>query len=397
MITKEFIKIIESDSNIRFLMEKSLNIGKMINPDKETNPAQTLEELYSFLDWAAVCMPWEVLKNLPYSSLYSKIDQATGYFWFIFDQPLDELKDKGYYYPTLQYHEPIASWIKKFSIGWGDFLSKKQSWNDTYFNMVLNDKKFGLDKGWYGTKNIWSSFNDFFSRNLINKEQRPISIADVVAPADSTPQGVYKIEENSKLINNDLYIKSARFDSIKDLIGVDSAYCDYFSNGTLTHTFLDINDYHRYHFPIGGEIVEIRKISGANAGGGITEWDEKHKRYVYYNEMGFQMIETRDVIILKTKDFGYVAIIPVGMSQICSCNIEPNLKVGSIVEKGDKLGYFLFGGSNIVMIFQSCVECKSLLSKNSQGYAHVLMGEPYFDLKKCMRKHVIEVPTKKPQ
>ena len=381
-ITRKFISFLEKDPNLKKLVEKSLKKGSKINPSKTTNPAQSLEELYSYLDWSVKCMPWEILKNLPYSSLYSKIDQATGYFWFVFDQPLKELEGKGYYYPTLQYHEPIASWIKEYSKTWGKFLSKKASWNDQYFKMSKQDDKFGLNNGWYGNRNIWKTYNDFFSRKLISKDQRPIGDQQVVAPADSTPQGFYKIDENSHLINFDKNIKSAKFTSVEDLIGRDSKYCSNFKNGTLTHVFLDINDYHRYHFPVDGKILELRKIPGANAGGGITEWDEKNERYVYYNEMGFQMIETRDCIILETQEFGLVAILPVGMSQICSCNFEKNLKVGMQVKKGDPLGYFLFGGSNIVMIFQSCVNCNILLNKTNDGFDHVLMGQNYMSLSK---------------
>ena len=381
-ITREFISFLENDSNLKMLMEKSLKQGAKINPSKITNPAQSLEELYSYLDWSVKCMPWEILKDLPYSSLYSKIDQATGYFWFVFDQPLKELEGKGYYYPTLQYHEPIASWIKRYSKTWGKFLSKKRSWNNEYYELSKKEDKFGLNKGWFGDKNIWKKYIDFFSRKLISKDQRLIGDEAVVAPADSTPQGVYRIDENGHLINFDKNIKSAKFTSIEDLIGRDSKFCSDFKNGTLTHTFLDVNDYHRYHFPVDGTILELRKISGANAGGGITEWDEKNGRYAYYNEMGFQMIETRDCVILQTKEFGLVAVLPVGMSQICSCNFEKNLKVGMSVKKGDPMGYFLFGGSNIVMIFQSCINCETLLAKTNGEYDHVFMGQNYMSLTK---------------
>lgn len=372
--TLEFIGYVEKDASLKHLLEKNIEIAKNINPDKNTNPAQSLEELYDFLDWAVKCMPWECLKDLPYSSLYSKIDQATGYFWYIFDQPLEELCDKGYYYPTLQYHEPIASWIKKFSKSWGSFLSKKQSWNDEYYKMVLEDDNFGLKKGWYGDKNIWSSFNDFFSRKLIDKNQRPIGTADVISPADSCPKGFYKIDSNSIVEDDDIQIKTAHIKSVEALIGKDSAYCKAFANGTLTHCFLDINDYHRYHFPVDGTIVEIRKISAANAGGGVTRWNEQQKKYEYFNKLGFQMIETRDCVILKTK-FGYVAVLPVGMSQICSCNFEEGLYVGKTVKKGDPLGYFMFGGSDIVMIFDKSVECVSQIHSE-----HLLMGENYANL-----------------
>lgn len=46
-----------------------------------------------------------------------------------------------------------------------------------------------------------------------------------------------------------------------------------------------------------------------------------------------------------------MAIVPVGMCQVSSVNFEDTVTVGAEVGKGDPLGYFLFGGSDIVMVF----------------------------------------------
>lgn len=54
--------------------------------------------------------------------------------------------------------------------------------------------------GWYGDKNLWKSFNEWFSRYLIDPSVRPIADTEVVVPADSTPEGIWKIDENSNLI-----------------------------------------------------------------------------------------------------------------------------------------------------------------------------------------------------
>ena len=98
--------------------------------------------------------------------------------------------------------------------------------------------------------------------------------------------------------------------------------------------------------------------------------------------IGWQAIETRDSIVLDT-DYGLVAIIPVGMSQVSSCNFTEGLSVGDKVEKGDELGYFLFGGSDIVMIFQDGVDVNMVVPEDGNGgYSHVLMGEPYAELTK---------------
>ena len=96
------------------------------------------------------------------------------------------------------------------------------------------------------------------------------------------------------------------------------------------------------------------------------------------------MIETRDCVIVDTEEYGLVAILPIGMSQICSCNFEDTVKVGAKVNKGDPMGYFLFGGSDIVMLFQNNVNVELLCPKLDQGegYKHIYMGEAYIKLSK---------------
>ena len=118
---------LESDPELMALMEKSIAAAAEINPDPDTNPVRSVEDLYDFIDWAVTCMPWNVLSDAAYPTLYGHIDQSVCYFWFLIDQPLPELEGKGYYYPSLQYHEPIATWCKEYSDEWGAFLSTEDS------------------------------------------------------------------------------------------------------------------------------------------------------------------------------------------------------------------------------------------------------------------------------
>ena len=373
---------LESDPELMMLMEKSLAAAAERNPDLNTNPVRNVDDLYDFLDWAVTCMPWNVLTDLPYPELYDCIDQSIDYIWYLFDQPLPELEGKGYYYPSMQYHEPIASWWKTYNDEWGAFLSTEESWNDIYYQRVKKDPSMNMQYGWFADTNVWHTFNEWFSRYLIDPSVRPVADSTVVSPADSRPQGIWHIDETGNLIQNEgVVIKSANFTSISQLLGPDSAYADAFKGGTLTHTFLDVNDYHRYHFPVSGTIVELRKIPAIDAIGGIIEWDPELKRYILLDAIpGWQMIETRDCVVIDTEDYGLVAILPIGMSQVCSCNWEKGLTVGSKVEKGDPMGYFLFGGSDIVMVFQSCVNVDFLCEAEGTGYAHIMMGQAYANL-----------------
>jgi len=147
------------------------------------------------------------------------------------------------------------------------------------------------------------------------------------------------------------------------------------------HTFLDVQDYHRYHFPVGGIVREVRVISDEEAVGGTLTWDAANQRYKLESTVpGWQAIETRGCIILHTGKYGLVALLPIGMSQVNSVNFEKNIQEGSIVNKGEMLGYFLFGGSDIIMIFQKKAGFKleaPIKAGTGQTYDHLLMGEKY--------------------
>lgn len=376
----ELIDICNKNAEVRGLLEHAIRQAADINPDRRYNPAQTLEEFYAFVDRNVRCLPWDVMLNpspTEYGqSLYGRVDQGIGYFWFVVDQPLDELRDRGFFYPTVEFVEPFASWLTTYAQSWGDFLNTEESWNDTYYQMVANDPDWGLTEGWYGEGNQWRTFNEFFARSLASPDARPIATTTVIAPADSWPKGTWEIDDNSQLVYPaNLQIKTAKLSDIAQLIGKESKYCDAFAGGTLTHTFLDVNCYHHYHAPVDGRLVELRTIPGVAAGGGYTLWDNDQKLYYYVNDMGFQMVETRACAIIQTEQFGLVAMLPVGMSQICSVNWLPTLHVGQELKRGDDMGYFQFGGSDVIMIFQRGIDV--ILQHHDD---QVLMGEAYANL-----------------
>jgi hypothetical protein len=78
--TVAFIKMLDANADLKAMFEKAIAKGKEINHDRSTNPAQNLEEYYSFLDWATMCMPWNIVYNEQYPTLLDSIDQSLNYF-----------------------------------------------------------------------------------------------------------------------------------------------------------------------------------------------------------------------------------------------------------------------------------------------------------------------------
>lgn len=380
--TQSFIQMVESNPEMKQMLVQSIEKCKALNPDTVTNPVQSLEDYYDFVEWSLTCNVWDILPQAESRPLLLRIDQSLNYFYWLVDQELDELQDKGYYRASLQYHEPFRSWLIDYVKTWGQYLDTPESWNDEYLAIAMANEEFGLAQGWYEDPSNWHSFNDFFSRHLASSDVRPIAEPDndavVCSPADSHPQGTWEIDSTGAfVVDEGVIVKSRRFRSTQEILA-NSAYRDSFCNGTMTHTFLNVHDYHRYHFPVSGKILEILSIPGECALGGFVVFEPNTKTYVLEcDEPTWQAIETRSLVVIQTQEYGIVAALPIGMSQVCSCMWEEGLHVGQEIKKGDPMGYFLFGGSDFMMLFQEGIHVDFTAPMIDGVPQHLLMGEEY--------------------
>jgi phosphatidylserine decarboxylase precursor len=381
--TQALRHLVENNSDIQHLLTRSIEQAKRANPDPRTNPAQTLEQYYRFVAFVEHAMPDRLLEPKQNATLYQRLDQSLAYLFFISDQPLPELEGRGYFRNSLQYVEPYNTWLKALVASWGGFLDTPASWSPEDLQLALADESFGLTKGWYEDPSRWRTFNEFFTRRLKSPDQRPIAARTdgsvLVSPVDGVLQGVWAIDANSYLVEKTgVAIKSGTVKSVSDLIGPDSRYAHSFARGTFMHLFLDVMDYHHYHFPLGGVIRDIKVIPGQEISGGYVGWDAVNKRYTFDpSAVGWQALETRGRVILETKEFGLVALLPIGMSPVSSVTFESALRDGVEVHKGDVMGHFRFGGSDFVLLFQHGhnLELDVRHVDAEQTFPHMLMGE----------------------
>ena len=336
-------------SELRLLLEQSLLQAAVANPHQETNPVRTVEEWCAYVERFAHLMPWQGMDMGEDASFFRRIDQNIGYFYFLLDQPLDALRDKGYIYPSLQYEPRVAAWLKTYNTAWGEWLSSPDSWNDEYYQLALVDPLFELHTDRYESPDNWHSWNDFFARRLRSELPNPVITSfphSFISPCDGEI--------------NCAPVKTASIANWLDLLG-DSPYRSCFEGGETTHIVLDVFDYHRFHAPCDGTVLECKTIPGIHAGGGVIIWDEAQGRY-RYDQLGvtdFQMLETRGVLVMDTPDFGKIALVSVGVQQVSSVvwthpaladseSLNPN----PLFAQGEELGLFKFGGSDIVLFFE---------------------------------------------
>ena len=68
------------------------------------------------------------------------------------------------------------------------------------------------------------------------------------------------------------------------------------------------------------------------------------------NSPGYQFLQARALILIKTKDIGHVAVLPIGMAQVSSVLLS--VKKNDTVKKGQEIACFNLGGSDVVMVFE---------------------------------------------
>ena len=338
--------LLDYNPELQHLLEQSLRQAAIANPHLETNPVRTMEQWCTYVERFAHQMPWQTMDIGGDASFFRRIDQNIGYFYFLIDQPLEALEDKGYIYPSLQYEPRFAQWLKEYNIAWGEWLSSSESWNEDYYQLALSDPLFELATDRYESPDNWHSWNDFFARKL----RKPYTIHHTPYTFISPCDGV---------IAEEGLIKTATISNWLDLLG-DSAYRECFVGGETTHIILDVFDYHRFHMPCDGTLLECKTIQGIHAGGGEIIWDEEQGRY-RYEQCGvtdFQMLETRGVLVIDTPAFGKIAIVPVGVQQVSSVQWTFNHSPYTLhltpytLHQGAELGKFLFGGSDVVLFFE---------------------------------------------
>ena len=205
----------------------------------------------------------------------------------------------------------------------------------------------------------FNNFNDFFTRKL-KDDARPVDTGStsVVSPADG------KILAYADISNSDFIIKGYRFDVSSFLDNADLA--QKYHDGTLIIIRLAPMDYHRFHFPVSGNISPNKKIDGDYYS--VNPFALRKKAKIF-------CLNKREYTILSNPLFGDVIMAEVGATMVGS--IEQTFK-GSSVNKGEEKGYFKFGGSTVVLLFEkSKIHIdEDLLITTAKGYETIVkMGE----------------------
>jgi phosphatidylserine decarboxylase len=196
-------------------------------------------------------------------------------------------------------------------------------------------KQFGLDTSEFADPpESFESFNAFFFRKL-KADARPVDADPSVAvfPADGRHLALPVIDEA-----DNFYIKGQRLD-LRSFLADDGLYRE-FSGGALLISRLCPVDYHRYHFPVSGEAEAPVLLNGPLYS--VSPLALRRRLAILWENK-------RSRTVIESPVFGKVLVMEIGAT--CVGSMRATYRPGPVA-KGQEKGYFTFGGSCVVTLFQ---------------------------------------------
>ncbi|KAG2003680.1 phosphatidylserine decarboxylase [Coprinopsis cinerea AmutBmut pab1-1] len=282
---------------------------------------------------------------------------------------------------------------------WGRYLTTTQS------NNVLNDS----DEGWFGRAALLSleegrgdfnstyvcpdpyavnrgyqSWDAFFTRE-VQPEARPVDLpTDKSLVHNACESTTYNIACDVKKYDQ-FWIKAQQY-SLYDILNKDDQMADKFVGGTVYQAFLSPQDYHRWHAPVDGTIVNTVSVPGTyyavlpDAGADDDDPDLKpgDPHGALIRSQGYLNVTAARALIYiqaDNPDIGLICFVGIGMAEVSTCEIV--VKEGQKVKTGDQIGMFHFGGSSHSIIFgpQSKVTFADVIEVDKHNFVNSVLAQ----------------------
>lgn len=223
----------------------------------------------------------------------------------------------------------------------------KRAWFSHWYGWRMNKRisaqkvlpfivDYGLDTEEFTRNPLeFSSFNQFFYRAL-KKEARPIAPGENVAVFAADGRHLVFPDVDAA---DGFYVKGMKF-TMASLLGNDEL-ARIFAGGAMVISRLCPVDYHRFHFPVDGTPSEPKLINGC-----LFSVNPIALR----RNAGYLVQNKRAVTLINATRFGSVAMLEVGAT--CVGSIKNLFLEGRPVAKGAEKGFFTFGGSCVITVFQ---------------------------------------------
>ncbi len=244
----------------------------------------------------------------------------------------------------------------KVSRAAGHYLSSRASkWIVPYY---IRKHKINMDDIEIPPEGF-SSFNDFFTRKR-RTACLDVTYGHLISPCDGFLSFVPIMQDTV------LNIKNTKF-TLDDLLK-DHKLAGQFREGVALVFRLTPANYHRYCYVANGKVTLNRKIHG-----------KLHcVRPIALRTVPVFAQNSREYQALETECFGTVIQMEVGALLVGKIRNDISTLKSGYVQRGWEKGYFEFGGSTIIVLFQKNTICfnEELYKKqNGNGEIPVYMGE----------------------
>ncbi len=283
-----------------------------------------------------------------------EIEQVYGdrFISFLYDSSLGKLTGKvfanksfsqlyGYFQDQPTSHKKVRPFIEKFNIPIHEYEGGSR------FSASVEDS--------------YKTFNEFFIRKF-KPGQRAFVKENHRMPAFAEARYV-----GFKTITEDLtFPVKGKHLTATGMLG-KSETAKIFEGGPLMVARLCPVDYHRYHYPDDGRVIEHYSIHG--------EYDSVNPLALKLKS-DILIANERQVSILQTKNFGKIAYVEVGA--ICVGKIVQSHPWDQDFYRGDEKGYFLFGGSTVVILGEkgAWAPSQDVLDNTAQGIeTYIKLGD----------------------
>lgn len=244
---------------------------------------------------------------------------------------------------------------KFFSVLFGKYMSSVRSKN----KIEPFIEKYEIDMEPYVLPDTgFQCFNDFFYRK-IKPDFRPIADG-VVCPADGRVLAFQHLSDTQQF-----FVKGQAF-SVATFLQNESLAKKY-EKGSMLIVRLAPVDYHRYHFPCDGLVSENRIING---------FYYSVSPFALQKNMRIFLENQRAYCVQHSEKYGDVLYADVGATLTGS--IINTFQPETHQKKGDEKGYFAFGGSTVVLLFEQgkITFADDLLENTNAGLeTYLKMGE----------------------
>lgn len=213
---------------------------------------------------------------------------------------------------------------------WADSASSAKAVAKFVADNAMDESEFAVPVSDYKT------FNEFFTRELADGA-RPLAEPDSDGAVGFPSDGRHLLVRNASK-NDFFYVKGARFDFAKFL--GDEVLARRFDGGDMLVSRLCPTDYHRFHYPISGEIAARKNIDGTLFS--VSPIALTKRLSIFWENK-------RILNLIDSPKFGMCAFVEIGATNVGS--IENFGAIGDYAERGRQAGMFRFGGSCVATLF----------------------------------------------